>query len=236
MAGGEAIVAIAAGALADGRRVLPACGADATRQTLAVSNACAGSAITFETSDNCLACHNGLTTPAGEDVSIGVGVARVDDGQLLARSVLAGGGPARDDRPSGRAAEIEDECATCHMPMARDRSAARRAARRGVRAPAGRRAAAPADAAGGRRRVVHALPQIAPDVSARRESFTGGFVIGRRPRTAPRMFGPFEVDGAARASCDPPPASMPTEGRARPAVGAVRDVPHALHERARAER
>ena len=25
----------------------------------------------FETSDRCLACHNGLTTPAGKDVSIG---------------------------------------------------------------------------------------------------------------------------------------------------------------------
>ncbi|HWR50399.1 MAG TPA: hypothetical protein VN428_04805, partial [Bryobacteraceae bacterium] len=26
---------------------------------------------TFQTSDRCLACHNGLTTPRGEDVSIG---------------------------------------------------------------------------------------------------------------------------------------------------------------------
>ena len=28
----------------------------------------------------CMACHNGLTTPTGEDVSIGHAVARVDDG------------------------------------------------------------------------------------------------------------------------------------------------------------
>ena len=26
----------------------------------------------FETSDRCVACHNGMTTPTGEDISIGV--------------------------------------------------------------------------------------------------------------------------------------------------------------------
>ncbi len=26
----------------------------------------------FQTSDRCVACHNGITTPAGEDISIGV--------------------------------------------------------------------------------------------------------------------------------------------------------------------
>ena len=30
----------------------------------------------FVTSDRCLACHNGLVTPEGEDVSIGVGQRR----------------------------------------------------------------------------------------------------------------------------------------------------------------
>mgnify|MGYP006149837489 CR=1 FL=1 len=28
--------------------------------------------VTFDTADRCIACHNGMTTPAGEDVSIGV--------------------------------------------------------------------------------------------------------------------------------------------------------------------
>ncbi len=56
----------------------------------------------FATSDQCMACHNGLRTPSGEDVSIGAALARVDDGQFVARSVLAGGGAERSARSPGR--------------------------------------------------------------------------------------------------------------------------------------
>jgi hypothetical protein len=73
----------------------------------------------FHTSDRCLACHNGLKTPSGEDVSIG----------FAWRSSIMGNS-ARDpywqasvrredlDHPEARA-EIEDGCADCHMPIAR---------------------------------------------------------------------------------------------------------------------
>ena len=73
----------------------------------------------FHTSDRCLACHNGLTTPEGKDVSIGFDW----------RSSIMGNS-ARDpywqasvrrediDHPESKA-EIEDGCADCHMPMAR---------------------------------------------------------------------------------------------------------------------
>lgn len=73
----------------------------------------------FATSDRCLACHNGMTTASGEDVSIGFAWR----GSIMANS-------ARDpywqaavrretvDYPAGAAA-IQDECAACHMPMAR---------------------------------------------------------------------------------------------------------------------
>jgi hypothetical protein len=73
----------------------------------------------FHTSDRCLACHNGLTTPDGKDVSIGFDW----------RSSIMGNS-ARDpywqasvrrediDHPESKA-EIEDGCADCHMPMAR---------------------------------------------------------------------------------------------------------------------
>ena len=73
----------------------------------------------FETSHNCLACHNGLASPSGEDVSIG----SAWRGSMMANS-------SRDpywqasvrretiDHPQHKAT-IEDECATCHMPMAR---------------------------------------------------------------------------------------------------------------------
>ena len=72
----------------------------------------------FAVGADCLACHNGLTTPSGEDVSIGAAW----QASMMAHS-------ARDpywqaavrreilDHPE-RAAEIQQECAACHMPMA----------------------------------------------------------------------------------------------------------------------
>ncbi len=74
---------------------------------------------TFHTSDRCLACHNGLTTPSGKDISIGIDWR----GSIMANS-------ARDpywqasvrregiDHPESKSV-IEDECAACHMPIAR---------------------------------------------------------------------------------------------------------------------
>src|SRR3984893_3944322 len=73
----------------------------------------------FRTSDRCVACHNGLTTPSGKDVSIGFD---------WRSSIMANS--ARDpywqasvrredlDHPEARAV-IEDGCADCHMPIAR---------------------------------------------------------------------------------------------------------------------
>lgn len=72
----------------------------------------------FAHSSDCLACHNQLVAPSGEDVSIG----------LAWRSTMMANS-SRDpywqasvrretlDHPR-RAADIEDECAACHMPMA----------------------------------------------------------------------------------------------------------------------
>ena len=89
----------------DGERVPPQRPRDASSATL------------FTHSSNCLACHNNLTTESGEDVSIGA----MWRGTMMANS-------ARDpyvhasirretvDHPS-RSAEIQDECAACHMPM-----------------------------------------------------------------------------------------------------------------------
>src|SRR5580700_1281198 len=73
----------------------------------------------FQTSDRCLACHNGLTTPSGKDVSVGFD---------WRSSIMANS--SRDpywqasvrredvDHPESKA-EIEDGCADCHMPIAR---------------------------------------------------------------------------------------------------------------------
>jgi hypothetical protein len=73
--------------------------------------------IEFRTSDRCVACHNGLKTKAGEDISIGF---------AWRASVMANS--SRDpywqssvrresiDHPGSQAA-IEDDCSTCHMPL-----------------------------------------------------------------------------------------------------------------------
>ena len=71
----------------------------------------------FRTSDRCVACHNGLKTSTGEDISIGL--------QWQA-SVMANssrdpywqGSMRREaiDHPEAKA-DIEDECSTCHMPI-----------------------------------------------------------------------------------------------------------------------
>ena len=73
----------------------------------------------FHTSERCVACHNGLTTSQGEDVSIGL--------QWQA-SVMANasrdpywqGSLRREtiDHPESTQG-IEDDCSTCHMPAAR---------------------------------------------------------------------------------------------------------------------
>ena len=73
----------------------------------------------FALADRCMACHNGLVTPDGLDVSIGSNW----QASAMAHS-------SRDpywqaairretmDHPSATAV-IEDECAVCHMPMSR---------------------------------------------------------------------------------------------------------------------
>src|SRR5205085_7977542 len=73
----------------------------------------------FRSSDQCMACHNGLTTPSGEDVSIGASW-RASMMANASRDPYWQAGVRREtiDHPTAAAA-IEDECATCHMPMAR---------------------------------------------------------------------------------------------------------------------
>lgn len=75
-------------------------------------------AALFATADNCMACHNGLTTPDGEDVSIGVAW-RATMMANSARDPYWQASVRREvmDHPAA-AGEIEDECAICHMPMA----------------------------------------------------------------------------------------------------------------------
>ena len=149
----------------------------------------------FLTSHSCFACHNGLVTPGGEDVSIGFNW-RSSMMANSARDPYWHAAVRREvmDHPESQAA-IEDECSKCHMPMAR--YVAREAGEMGRvfdHLPIGG-SEEPQDllAADG---VSCALcHQITDEGLGTEASLVGGFVVdvptggGERP-----IYGPFEID------------------------------------------
>jgi hypothetical protein len=157
-------------------------------------------AALFKTSEECVACHNGLRTSDNEDVSIGT-MWRSTMMANAARDPYFHAGLRREvmDQPS-RAAEIQDECAACHAPMLQraahaDGRMADVLSQLPIRTdnalPDHRLAADGVSCA-----VCH---QISADRLGTRASFNGQFsmaAIGPGPRQA---FGPYEVNaGRAR--------------------------------------
>jgi hypothetical protein len=73
--------------------------------------------IQFRTSDRCVACHNGLKTKEGQDISIGFDW-RASVMANSSRDPYWQGSVRREslDHPSAQA-DIENECSTCHMPL-----------------------------------------------------------------------------------------------------------------------
>ena len=165
----------------------------------------------FETSDNCLACHNGLTTPSGEDVSIG-SAWRASMMANSARDPYWQASVRREtiDHPSKKA-EIEDECASCHMPMTT--AAARSAGRLGqvfAHLPVGR------DGSDAGRLAADGVSctlchQISRERLGTPESFTGGFVISPPTGAGPSVFGPFRVDAGRTRLMHSAAGVLPTE-------------------------
>lgn len=150
----------------------------------------------FVTGDQCMACHNGLVSPAGEDVSIGLdwrgammaNAARDPYWQAAVRREIM-------DHPESRTA-IEDKCSTCHMPMARFEAKAQGGAGQVFgHLPIGS-GKTPMSLLAADGVSCLACHQIQPVGLGRPESFTGGFVMHTPSRLA---FGPFDVrPGAAR--------------------------------------
>ena len=148
----------------------------------------------FGSSEVCLACHNGLMTPAGEDVSIGADW-RASMMANSSRDPYWMAAVRREvmDHPEAQAV-IEDECSICHMPTS----------------------TFTARAAGGHGELFARLAadETDPEVALAREgvtctvchqmsttrlgdpsTFTGGYVIDIEKRGTDRaIFGPFEVD------------------------------------------
>jgi hypothetical protein len=167
----------------------------------------------FQTSDRCLACHNGLQTPAGEDVSIGFQW-RASIMANSSRDPYWQGSVRREsiDHPES-IADIEDECSVCHMPIVRyelkvqgkkgqifahiqfsDEDKQVRQAEDGVSCS-----------------VCH---QIIKEKFGTRESFNGGFVVDRPDSDGLRPeYGPYEIErGQTRIMRTSSEGYRPTKG------------------------
>src|SRR5688572_11224866 len=167
--------------------------------------------VEFATSDNCLACHNGMTARSGEDVSIGIAWRA----SMMANSARDPYWQASVRRETldhtSHADAIQDECAICHMPMAR--TAAHAAGSRG-------RVFAIAPGSGGTSEE-HQLAadgvsctlchQIGPDRLGTRESFVGGFVLGRRTADGLPMFGPYDVEAGVKRTMHSATDAVPSK-------------------------
>ena len=172
----------------------------------------------FRTGSVCMGCHNGMVTPAGEDISMGT------DWQA---SMMANA--ARDpywhaavrreatDHPEASAA-IQNECSTCHMPMAAYRAHAGGGqstvfghlpigGRPGVKVPtrADRMAADGVSCA-----LCH---QIGPQALGTEESFVGGFVVDQTTLAGGRtIWGPFAVDAGRSQMMHSATGYLPEQG------------------------
>jgi hypothetical protein len=175
------------------------------------SPATAHQGVEFATSDNCLACHNGMTTRSGEDVSIGVAW-RASMMANSARDPYWQASVRRETLDHASHADaIQDECAICHMPMAR--TAAHGAGGRG-------RVFAIAPGSGGAS-AEHQLAadgvsctlchQIGPERLGTRESFVGGFALGGRTPEGLAMFGPYDVEAGVQRTMHSATDAVPTK-------------------------
>ncbi|MBZ5634166.1 MAG: hypothetical protein LAO55_13680 [Acidobacteriia bacterium] len=148
----------------------------------------------FKTSDRCFACHNGLSTSGGEDVSIGFSW-RPTMMANSARDPYWQSGVRREtiDHPEA-VKEIQDECSKCHMPMARYEANAN-----GREGEIFSHLALDADKRDDRlaRDGVSCslCHQISKDKLGTRESLVGGFVVDTTRKLGEREeYGPYKIE------------------------------------------
>jgi hypothetical protein len=183
----------------------------------------------FQTSDRCLACHNGLKTSSGEDISIGFDWR---SGMMAnsSRDPYWQGSVRREsiDHPESRA-DIEDVCSTCHMPMAHYE--AKWQGRKGEIFSHLPFQADPKKSASAEDGVSCSVcHQISREKLGTRESFNGGFVI--EPPTSPGThpeYGPFAIQaGQQRIMQSSTGGFHPTEAAAHIRDSALCGTCHTL--------
>lgn len=166
----------------------------------------------FRTADRCIACHKGVSTSAGIDVSIGYDW-RASMMANSARDPYWQASVRREVLDQPRAAvAIEATCSRCHMPMAN--VVAQAAGRPGsvfgnlpVGATDQDEARLAADG------VSCALcHQISSDALGTEASYSGGFAIGQNtPLEGRPVFGPFEPDAGGAGIMHSATGFRPTE-------------------------
>src|SRR6266436_6246772 len=150
--------------------------------------------VRFQTSERCLACHNGIVTPSGQDVSIGFDW-RSSIMANSSRDPYWQGSMRREsiDHPESVAA-IEDECSVCHMPIPRFE-----AKLKGQKGQVFSHLPFDADKKGNAEAedgvTCSVCHQIAKEKLGTAESFNGGFVINPAPSKSEHPeYGPFAVE------------------------------------------
>jgi len=150
--------------------------------------------VRFQTSERCLACHNGIVTPSGQDVSIGFDW-RSSIMANSSRDPYWQGSVRREsiDHPESVAA-IEDECSVCHMPIPRFE-----AKLKGQKGQVFSHLPFDADNKGNAEAedgvTCSVCHQIAKEKLGTAESFNGGFVINPAPSKSEHPeYGPFAVE------------------------------------------
>jgi hypothetical protein len=147
----------------------------------------------FRTSDRCVACHNGMKTSKGQDVSIGFAW-RATMMANAARDPYWQGSVRREtiDHPES-SEEIQNECSTCHMPMQHlmDRMQDRKTA---VLSRLPLKLDSKEDAAAADGVSCSVCHQIKADGLGTPATYVGQFVVaGPEERTRPE-YGPYVVD------------------------------------------
>ena len=188
-------------------------GAAAPKSTSRDVSTSKGYGTHFQTSDRCVACHNGLTTPAGEDISIGVSWRTSMMGNAGRDPYWMASVRRETIDHSAASAHIEDECSICHMPMMRyEAKLAGGAGDAFVHLPPD------PDKLGDRLAdegvsctVCH---QITETNLGTRQSFVGGFKIDEKTTSGERhVYGPFETDKGRTTVMHSSSTFRPAEGK-----------------------
>lgn len=166
----------------------------------------------FKPSSQCIACHNNIPGPSGQDLSIGYPW-RTSMMANSARDPYWQAGVRREvmDHPQAKD-EIEDTCSTCHMPMARFQARAK-----GAKGQVFAHLAGSFPDAGA---TTHALDgvsctvchQVSAGNFGQASSFDGGFIIDTaRPKGQRQIFGPFNIDSGRQSVMRSATDFTPTE-------------------------